>query len=141
MACSTIPMITFLGVEFLYSCVAYIRIPVRRKQLTQKQEVVAVLYIISEIYSYKNLYKAIRVDNENNITIIGCCVSDMRKSAIITECWTPQSNRRDTLFSIYFVRTHKKMERLTTCFTFCRRLQKPFLIRHLYNYFEVGVGN
>ena len=25
----------------------------------------------------------------------------MRKSAMITECWTPQSNHRDTFFSIY----------------------------------------
>ena len=37
------------------------------------------------------------------ITIIGCCVSGMIKSAMITECWTPQSNHRDTFFSIYHV--------------------------------------
>ena len=37
------------------------------------------------------------------------------------------------------------MERLTTCFTFRRCLQKQFLIRqflkYLCNYFEVGAGN
>ena len=27
----------------------------------------------------------------------------MRKSAMINECWIPQSNHRDTLFSIYLV--------------------------------------
>ena len=37
------------------------------------------------------------------MTIIGCCVSGTRKSAMITECWTPQSNHRDTFFSIYRV--------------------------------------
>ena len=34
------------------------------------------------------------------ITIIVCSVSE---SAMITECWTPQSNHRDTFFSIYLV--------------------------------------
>ena len=37
------------------------------------------------------------------ITITGCCVSGMIKSAMITECWTPQSSHRDTFFSIYLV--------------------------------------
>ena len=32
------------------------------------------------------------------IPIIGCCVSDMRKSAMITEIWTLQTNHRDNLF-------------------------------------------
>ena len=36
------------------------------------------------------------------ITIIGCCVSGLIKSAEITEYWTP-SNHRDTFFSIYLV--------------------------------------
>ena len=35
------------------------------------------------------------------ITIIGCCVSYMIKLPMITECWTTQSNHRDTFFSIY----------------------------------------
>ena len=30
--------------------------------------------------------------------MIGCCVSE---SAMITECWTPQSNHRDTFFFIH----------------------------------------
>ena len=34
---------------------------------------------------------------------MGCCVSDMIKSAMIIECWKPQSNHRDTFFSIYLV--------------------------------------
>ena len=34
-----------------------------------------------------------------------CSVSE---SAMITECWTPQSNHRDTFFSIYVV--HPKFE-------------------------------
>ena len=36
--------------------------------------------------------------------IIGYCASSymyMRKSVMITECWTPQNNHRDTFFSIY----------------------------------------
>ena len=37
------------------------------------------------------------------ITIIGCCVSGIIKSAMITECWTLQSSHRDTFFSIYLV--------------------------------------
>ena len=39
------------------------------------------------------------------MTIIGCCVSGMIKSAMITECWTPQTSHRDTVFSIYLVST------------------------------------
>ena len=34
------------------------------------------------------------------ITIVGC-VSDMIKSAMITEWWKPQSSHEDTFFSIY----------------------------------------
>ena len=34
---------------------------------------------------------------------ISCYVSGMMKSAMITECWTPQSNHRDTVFPIYIV--------------------------------------
>ena len=34
------------------------------------------------------------------IKVIGCCVSGMRKSAMITESETLQSNHSDTFFSI-----------------------------------------
>ena len=37
------------------------------------------------------------------ITIIGCytCTSCMKKSDMINECCTPQSNHRDTIYSVY----------------------------------------
>ena len=38
------------------------------------------------------------------ITIIGCCVSDMINSAMITEYWTPQSSHRNTFFPMYLVK-------------------------------------
>ena len=44
---------------------------------------------------HKILAKVRRVDIQK-IIIIGCCVSGMKIKDMINECWTPQSNHRDT---------------------------------------------
>ena len=58
------------------------------------------------IYMYlKNIPKVLQDSLKHKkrvITIIGCCVSGMRKSAMINECWTLQRNQRDDVFSILF---------------------------------------
>ena len=60
-------------------------------QLTQKLNLIA---IIPEIYYILKALQDLLKSNQNN----NCCVSSIRKSAMITEYWTPQSNRRDTFF-------------------------------------------